>query len=367
MPKHGSRRRIEKWYTMNLYYAYGSALKSSHRNKSAELFREIFNIDADGWLVDRTQTVNFPFSEQLADAYLLPEFTKSVTFKDACLQYAAELYAEGKHIYIMWSGGIDSTAIVTAFLMLNVDLSRITIVLNQDSIREYPKFYKDHIRGRFKIVVTEELMMNISSVKPFDGIVLSGEHADQLVGANTVNSIMRSLGPDYMKETLNADSFEKLFSSKGTQQGIACWFNIYRQTFTKAPRPIETVYDFAWWHNFNFRWQSIGMKLYTRISKDTDFRTFYSGLPFQQWSVFHQPNLNDLDTLKQEPKQFIFEYTKDQSYFDYKIKHPSTTLYYSRPSAAAVDTDMNKISYSNFNLSNHLRLDNSIAVWLNNQ
>ena len=348
---------------MNLLYAFGSALKFNVSNITQDVlvFREIFNFDADGWLVDRTQTVNFPFSEVLHNSFKLPaNLNGNVSFDYACIQRALELSNEGKEIYIMWSGGIDSTAIVTAFLKSGVNTDRITVVLNQDSIKEYPEFYIKHIRNRFKVMVTEEFMINISSSLPFGGIVLSGEHADQLVGAPTVNSVIRTLGSDFLKEKFTFDAFSKMFAST-VPNANEIWFSVYQQTLTKSPRSIETVYDFAWWHHFNFRWQAIGLKLYTRINKATDFRTFYSGDDFQRWSTNHQPNLNNLDTLKQEPKQFILDYTKDQLYFDTKIKHPSTTLYYSRVSAAAVDINLDKVSYADFHLPNYLRLENSLV------
>lgn len=353
---------------MNLLYAFGSALKfeTEDSTQDVSLFKEIYKLDSDAWLVDRTKTVSFPFGETLYKPYALPNnLNTDISFDDACMRRAQELYAENKPLYIMWSGGIDSTSIITAFLKLGKPTDCITIVLNQDSIREYQIFYRTHIRGRFKIMVTEEFMINISSSVPVDGIIVSGEHADQLVGAMTVNSIMRALGPEFMQAKFTADSFRKLFSAKQfSPQAIECWYNVYSESFTGSPRPIETIYDFAWWHNFNFRWQGIGLKLYTRINKSADFRTFYSGSDFQRWSSNHQPNLNDLDTLKQEPKQFILDYTKDQLYFDTKIKHPSTTLYYSRVSAAAIDTDLNKVPYDKFNLPNYVRMDNSIAKWI---
>ena len=353
---------------MKLLYAYTIRLDDSNSITPTDisLYKEIYKFDADSWLVDRSGTINLPYNELLAPQYTLASYSTESSFENACIARATELLDQNQKIYVMWSGGIDSTAIIVALLAAGRDLSNVTIVLNQDSIREYPDFYYKFVRATFPVIVTEEFMAFMSTVG-VDGIVLSGEHADQLHGSLAVNAIHQHLDPSILNEKFTYDSFKKLMTAKRlTPMAIDCWYDMYRQTFSKSPRPINTIYDFIWWHGFNFRWQAIGLKIFTRINSNVNFQTFYSGTGLQNWSIDHTPDLSKLETLKMEIKSFIRTFAKDDQYYQNKIKHPSCTLYYGKPSAVAVDQNMNKIPYAGFDHLAYHNTDNSIAKWLTN-
>lgn len=353
---------------MKLLYAFNREMKDSlskFNKRDIDIYKQVFKFEQDGWLVDRTNTIEFPLARLLNEQFALPASHAASTFDDACISRACELLDANKKIYIMWSGGIDSTAIVTAFLASGQDLSNIVIALNHDSIKEYPKFYFEHIRPKFPVIAIEELM-TIASTIGIEGIVLSGEHADQLIGgSNMASAVVQNLGADFLAKQLTRENFKILMSSKRVDDwAIDCWFDMYTATFAKSPRELQTMYDLIWWHGFNFRWQPIGMKLFTRMNKGTDLRTFYSSIKFQTWAINHVPDLSMINTLKSETKDFILSYTKDIEYAHNKIKHPSSTLYFGKPSAAAVDQNFDKISHLDFYLPDFYVLDNSITKWM---
>jgi hypothetical protein len=100
------------------------------------------------------------------------------------------------------------------------------------------------------------------------------------------------------------------------------------------------MFDLAWWHGFNFKWQKGSVVMYLRIDKSINVQTFYSGLPFQHWSIHYQP---DLTNIKSEIKDFVYNFTNDTVYYKTKIKHPSSTLYYAVPASAALTSNFDKI------------------------
>lgn len=352
---------------MKLLYAFSYLLNNSFQEQSSkdlEIYKEIYKIDADGWLVDRSGQINFPIGEILDPEFSFPNSFSPIGFDQACIESAQKLLAEGKPIYILWSGGIDSTAMLCSFIASKQDLSLVKIILNNDSINEYKKFYETYIRGKFEILVTEEAMQRMS-LGSLDGIVLSGEHGDQLFGSPLVNGIHQSFPKGFLKQPFNRENFKIFASSKGMSDiSSDCWFDIYSESANSSPRPISSMFDFAWWHGFNFRWQAIGLKMLPRIKKEIDLRTFYSSKELQSWSVYHKPDLDRLETLKIEPKKFILSLTGDRDYFENKIKYPSSTLYYGKPAAAGVDQNKNKISLNNFKVSDYYNPNNSISHWL---
>lgn len=352
---------------MNLHYAFGSKLRDqAFTQPDLKIFQQLYILDTDPFLVDRTQTLRFPFSEQLLDEFQLPTLSgPAPTFKEAGIRRALALLDRHSKIYLFWSGGIDSTFMLVSFLMTNRNLKdSITVVMNDDSIREYPNFYKNHIKGQFQILSTERAM-SLASAQGLDGIFLSAEHADQLFGSPLVNLIHQRFGADTLAKPAN--DINIILQQFGLdQQASNCIADLYSQTFNSSPRPIKTVWDWLWWHGFNFKWQMIGLKLKTRLAQTTQLVTFYSGSDFQNWSIEQVPDLSNIESVKNIAKQSILEYTKDQSYFDHKIKHPSSTLYFAKTNSAAI-TSAGKISFDQFKPMSYYNPDNSIAEWLNSQ
>ena len=100
----------------------------------------------------RLGTFTTPWNIPSNPLYKIPEF-KIIkdTLKDLLDTRALEIYNEAKNtnkkIAVMWSGGIDSTAVLTAFLknIPIVDQNIITVVCDTNSILENIEFYKKFI------------------------------------------------------------------------------------------------------------------------------------------------------------------------------------------------------------------------------
>ena len=350
---------------MKLIYAYSQELKDptlEFPQEDVNLFKEIYKIDGDGWLVDRTGLITFPFNETLLDRHILPECVEPVTFADACLFHANELLDLDQPIYIMWSGGIDSTATVVSLLRTGRPLDRVKIILNYDSVKEYKNFYETYIRGKFKILPSEQATLLLTFSK-LDGIVYSGEGGDQIMGNPLATVIYRTMPQGFLERPFNLENLRELFSFKGiSEKSIRCWFDMYITTITRSPRPIKNMYDLVWWHGFNFKWQQRGLVIYLRIHKDAKVEPFYCGKKFQEWSCTNEPNLENFSTLKSEQKKFIADFTGDNDYFVNKLKHPSSTLYYGIKSASALDENFNKLF--DCPLMNFYNPNNSFSKWL---
>jgi hypothetical protein len=355
---------------MKLLYAYTQELKDASikdPRPDARIFGQLYKLDADAWVVDRTKTLSFPFSEYLLDQYIIDDAYREagknvrISFNQAAITQANEFLDSQQPLYVLWSGGIDSTAILVAFLQTGRPLDNVTVILNYSSITEYKLFYEQHIKARFKILVTEEAML-LMSFNKLDGIVISGDQGDQLVGSPLSTFILQRMPAGSLGAKFNYMNFSALCNAKGlTEQSTKCWYELYSSTFDKAPRKIETMFDLAWWHEFNFKWQKAASVMYLRIHKDIKWKTFYSGLAFQYWSIHYKPELTNI---KAEVKDFVYNFTGDKNYQINKIKHPSSTLYYAVPAGAAVNENFETIQQKDFSLDNFYNPENSIVRWL---
>ena len=319
------------------------------------------------WILDRTQSVQLPFCSTVLPEHQLPDFTTIAEYSlsDLCIRRAAELISTNRQLYFFWSGGIDSTLGLVSFLKLGIPLDQITVVCNNDSIRENLKFYQDHIRGKFKLI-SSELMMQKMKTTQVDGIIVSSEHGDLMYGQDFGHTMFEMFGTSYLREKPTRETITKFFrQGKMSDQAANCWYDLYMESAKQSPRPIDTTYDFSWWAGFNWRWQWAKEKIKIRTAIDLDIRTFFSTYEFQKWSVNHmQSDMTTKRDIKIEFKNIILDYTQDQGYFDTKIKHPSVTMYYGGNSFVAIDGNGSKIKADNFTILDYYQKDNFISNWL---
>lgn len=331
------------------------------------IYNDLSKIVGPGWVVDRTNKIQLPFRSHITTENIIPNLQElpHLTLLETALDRCRELIKTNKTIYLMWSGGIDSTLALTAFILAGVNSEQLIIVCNNDSIREYPKFYVDHIRGKFKILASELLIQQIK-FKTLNGIILSCEQGDCMYGQDFGIMGLMSFGSNYLWEKPTRENILRLFKSKGmTDQSSNCWYDIYSASATESPRAINTVYDFCWWTTFNWRWQWAVEKLRLRFAHDQEISTFFSTPAMQHWSANHtQRHISKLSDFKYDFKKIILDYTNDPEYFENKIKHPSATVYYSINSYIAMNQHRQRISADTFSIKDYYTSNNFISDWL---
>ena len=330
------------------------------------IFKNVHAIVSESWLVDRTEQVQLPFKTQVLKENKLPSFRglSNLDLLECCTKRAKEIISRNKKIYLMWSGGIDSTLMLVSFLLINAEKDQIVVACNNESIKENYNFYKNHIRENFTLISSEELMQKMK-YQNLDELVLSGEQGDLLYGQDFGSSIFDVYGGDKLTESPTRDNIVPFLILKGmTEQSANCWYDIFSQGTKNSPREIKTIYDFSWWAGFNWRWQWSIEKVRMRSNLDLDLHTFFSSPQMQYWSVNHkQLPIKQKTDFKYEYKKIIYNYTMDENIFQ-KIKNPSTTLYYNANAYAAIDSNNVRIKANNLRLMDYYQKDNFITDWL---
>ena len=245
-----------------------------------------------------------------------------------------ELTDHDQHVNILWSGGIDSTFIMTLMIDLGIaqklySQDRLTIGLNQDSIRENPVFYEKFINPNFGscVVQANHLLTN----PQFDQVTITGEMADNLVGSLTMKSCVDYYNDFSIVHQPMRKSIEWLARNlKGDDVNLLEEFIEY--TVNKSPVELITCHDLLWYLNFNFKWQAVNFRIVSHAADEEvgnqlikNFKHFFNTDDFQQWSLkeghyFTGDNWGDY---KKVMKEQIYQVTNDLEYFKYKTKHPS--------------------------------------------
>lgn len=306
----------------------------------------------------RVGTFSNPWSTESSDTYRVPPLIYiNDKLKDIVDARAVELnhYAKktNKRILIQWSGGIDSTLVLSAFIknISATDLLNVSVILTLNSIIENYDFYCTQITGKISCInwldieITDDVLRN--------NIILHGDPADCLFGPSI--SMYQSLMHDNthlapFKDNINLvaktiDRSKLDVVNKYQIRGFGKWYTekITDNLLEIAPDNITSIADWWWWHYFNFKWQfSLSrpfLRRRTNGNEDvglspalvTEFleTAFFNTDRFQQWSYSNLPYLvgNDIKNHKQEAKQYIYELDKNQKYLSCKTKVESMPVY----------------------------------------
>lgn len=306
-------------------------------------------------LVSRTK-VNLSLFNFVNAAEPLSELTKDdiprLTFAECCLQRARDLLALNREIYyISWSGGIDSTCLMTAILQTwpAADLKRLRIVLTAGSIAENPSFFAQYI-SKFPLI--NGVVSPSTYLVNTDAILLTGELGDQLFGSDIFLPALAIHGDGILsapyKEILPT-VLETWTKKIGTGNQILDYFN---PIAAEAPFKIVTAHDFLWWLNFTQKWQHVKFRFIElktwdlRARYNTSVAHFFDTPYFQRWSLEnHDKKIKKtFASYKFTAKEFIFDFTKNSSDLALVKVQSLKTLYTYSEKRIAVDQNYNEIS-----------------------
>jgi hypothetical protein len=286
--------------------------------------------------IDRTGRITIPIRS--VSLFPIPEFRVFTnSYEEVCDQRARGLLEQadrlGVRIYVLYSGGIDSTCLLVSLLKHATPLQRknIVVLLSHESISENPRFYEDHIRGKLRV---ESSLMFVNLLGGND-ILLSAELNDQVLGSDVVAQLIVRFGASAIHRPYDRGQMVALFGTalNGDTRAAGFCVDLFERLRDAAPVPIHTNFDFLWWVNFTTKWQAClayvllftpprNARAVTREYLDTRFISFYNTDEFQLWSM------NNLDkrikgswaSYKWIAKQLIYDYTGDAEYRDHKTK-----------------------------------------------
>jgi asparagine synthetase B (glutamine-hydrolysing) len=274
--------------------------------------------------------------------YTMPAMpTSPVTFEEAADTFGAEVSAEidnGKDVYMMWSGGIDSTSIAVSVLR-NIKTNqhkKLHIVSSALSREENPMFHHNFLAkfDQIELKSFDPGLLDLSS-----SLILDGEGGDQIFGSSAANKLF-SIYPEMILKPwrTNIDFLHQYWHKDSVPGFYEFFMNLMETTINQGSAPVDTLYDFYWWLNFNFKFDSVMYRHTLRLSEnvpDDQFEHFSKNVlkrmfaheKIQQWSM----SCGAVDkihtarkTIKWGARQYIYEFDHNEYYFREKRKEFST-------------------------------------------
>lgn len=291
-------------------------------------------IDYSVALNDRSNNIKFPVITTVPDHLALPEFKIiNLSYKECCANKVRDLIAlsnqTGKEICLMYSGGIDSSVVLSSFIdVLGVKeaAKKINIFMSQESILENPVMWEKFIRPYFK--VTNSKLHRKTGIDN-DKILVFGELNDQLFGSDILKNISVWAGRDILNNTFTVDLGIKYLTEhcKMSIKHATIWSELLIENLKSCPRHNSSVWDTFWWYNFSLKWINVyyrylmGCDLTSEVRQDqidTSYCAFFNTEDFQQWSMNNNEDKHQgtWNSYKYAAKHLVAEVTGDKLFFN---------------------------------------------------
>jgi hypothetical protein len=307
-------------------------------------------------LVDRTGTIDFGL--RLKSLYPIParDPTFSTSFSEIMLQRAAQIMRDHTgQVDVLWSGGIDTTAAVAAFLQIPGAKDRIRIRYCARSVPEYPLFFAEHISNFQHVLIEGHVRDAFDGVRP----VVTGDPADMLLGTFLMADAFKShwLWTGDGRRIRNplfmglSKPWQSIIPEMLAQRGLllnrsddnsspavvaaakAEWVEFLSQHAAQSPIPIVSTFDWFWWITYSCKYQHDLIRIcYNRKPGENLAAIHQSAVNFFEAEAFHQWSLSDAGHAAKMPdkrvwssyklplKKFILDFNGDREYYASKTK-----------------------------------------------
>jgi len=221
----------------NIQYSFAGNLYkfenfSSHNNMIA--INEIFSNFPKNTPVDRTKLAVSPINYYVRRPWIVP--TQQLTLDQALQERVVNLSNTQQTINLFWSGGIDSTTMVTAFLKHAPDKKQLRVLYSPFSTYEHPGYLE--FLKKFPDIELLDTSGTVYLNSKFDGIFITGDGGDELM-ASLDESFLKEYGYDSLFKPWK-DFFNQLNPDPN-------FIEFCENHFAQSNRPIDTVLEARWW------------------------------------------------------------------------------------------------------------------------
>jgi hypothetical protein len=308
--------------------------------------------------VSRHGKWSLPWQQTIIPGFEMPAYdpTFKKTFDeitDARALVIKKRIALGEQFAVMYSGGIDSTVVLSSLIknLTSEELKSITVCASSESVIENPTFWKNFIHNKFKLIDSKTVKyddlieQNLTPITADEGDCIFGT----LMGLTLYNNF------DYYIDSLSPNTKSRLKNLKYKISSDDVHYSIYEDLIIKhlsvnhnpkfgkllyekydwniktSSVPVHSLHDFFWWLIFNVKYLNCSVRgaLYfnDRIDcKTAIYRIFnwFNGTEYQLWSMTNNNNgqkiHKTLSTYKVAARSYIYSLDKNEYYRDFKLK-----------------------------------------------
>ena len=284
----------------------------------------VFSSAPAGMPRDRTQTIQHPFEFEIGRPWSIPK--ACYTLPQAMQSRVEQLLDKHERINLCWSGGIDSTALVTAFLQHTNDRRRLRLLYSPYSMYEHAEYL-----GFLKRFTDLELVDTSGDVyidHEFDGVFVTGDGGDENM-ASVDQSFIQTHGPTVLDR-----AWQDFFVQQDPRDDFV---GFCEQYFDLSGLKIKTVLQARWWYYTSCKTQCLWAKKLDFFVGYKNFHpdmliAFYNCESFENY-IYHSIDTiipdNQYQNWKIELKKYCVEFDGLSDWFVNKHKEHSNqmTLY----------------------------------------
>jgi len=309
--------------------------------------------------VSRNGEWSLPWKQEIPPMFRMPTYDPnfSKSFSDVCDERAGDIknmIASGKKFAIMYSGGLDSTLIMSALIknLTREELENIVVCCNLHSLIENPIFWKKFIKDKFKLFD--------SSVIKYDDLIemgycpITGDEGDAIFGTMMGHEMMQNYS--YYLSKVSSKSRIRLESIKEKQTDPSVhwskykdiiiqqfslgddaefgksWYEKFAKNIKTATVPIQSLHDFYWWMIFNIKYLNcatrisflLNDRLHCKDLFENKTLNWFNNDGFQLWSMVNNNNGEKIElspaTYKMAARKYIYDLDHNDWYFYFKLK-----------------------------------------------
>jgi hypothetical protein len=308
--------------------------------------------------IDRTNIIKIPFKTKITKPMPSLDLEFSKTYEDCVFERIKELLqiseTTGKKFRLFYSGGLDSTCILGAFISylgLEKTASLVELFCSKESIYENPWLWERYIRpGNFKLLSSHE-----HSFRWHDNVIyIQGDLNEHLFDPASAHAGWKRFASIHgYDHSFSLDKLVewKVWASNNTvkKETIQIWAEFINKLCSNAPLPITNMNLVSWYQGFNLSFCANHVRVALQ-SKDRQLPEnfidgkiiqFFASDDFQRWSLKrHFQNPDNLNTeYKKECKELVLKLIDIPEYTT-KNKFPSLPRIWSkRPTGCFIDSN----------------------------
>jgi len=254
---------------------------------------------------------------------------------EICYNAASAILRKSKgKIYVLWSGGIDSTLTLIE-LMKITPLDKIVVVLTDYSMAEYPWFYERYLTNMETVFLDMYSSTQFSEFIKDGGVIVSGNLLDEQFGSLLSEWL-------YQNPDIAYNPFDRMLETVDENS-----FNLYKLLAEASPMPITNVKEFLWWLEYCLDYQNVEFRLLLEnpeLRLDENIFNFGGGQEWNDYAVSTPMEIKcppgNYSNFKIGLKKLIYEFTNDLDYFEHKTKVASWRRYRTKNMhALSISTD----------------------------
>lgn len=292
--------------------------------------------------VDRTMSTQLPFKHYVPRRWEPP--LHKWTLDKAMEHRVYKLLENNQTVNLLWSGGVDSTALVTAFLKHTSNRAQLRILYSPWSTYEHPEYI--NFLKNFKDIDLVDISGNRYMSWDFDGIFVTGDGGDE-----SLASIDESFIESHGINKLHSPWTDFVYAQTNDSDLV----DFCKQHFILANRPIDTVLHARWWFYAICKSRSIlstkAVMLFGRSTFNiNDLQGFYDCNEFENYTYWDLENAiigSTYSSWKQNLKEYAYKFDNLESWYNTITKNHSSQLlkYWNKKLALtdsrwlAIDTD----------------------------